>query len=62
HLDPKAAAIKSMEQVTGPVIATTLVLLAMSSRSVSCRGSPVKCTASSASPSRWRSRFRASTR
>lgn len=29
HLDPKAAAIKSMEQVTGPVIATTLVLLAM---------------------------------
>ncbi len=28
-LDPKAAAIKSMEQVTGPVIATTLVLLAM---------------------------------
>ncbi|MDD3886521.1 MAG: multidrug efflux RND transporter permease subunit [Victivallaceae bacterium] len=29
HLSPKAAAIKSMEQVTGPVIATTLVLLAM---------------------------------
>ncbi len=28
-LAPKAAAIKSMEQVTGPVIATTLVLLAM---------------------------------
>ncbi len=29
HLDPKAAAIKSMEQVTGPVVATTAVLLAM---------------------------------
>lgn len=29
HLSPKVAAIKSMEQVTGPVIATTLVLLAM---------------------------------
>ncbi len=29
HLTPKEAAIKSMEQVTGPVIATTLVLLAM---------------------------------
>lgn len=29
HLAPKEAAIKSMEQVTGPVIATTLVLLAM---------------------------------
>ncbi|MDD5664327.1 MAG: multidrug efflux RND transporter permease subunit [Victivallaceae bacterium] len=28
-LDPKTAAIKSMEQVTGPVIATTAVLLAM---------------------------------
>ncbi len=28
-LSPKDAAIKSMEQVTGPVIATTLVLLAM---------------------------------
>ncbi len=28
-LDPKAAAIKSMEQVTGPVVATTLVLMAM---------------------------------
>lgn len=28
-LDPKAAAIKSMEEVTGPVIATTAVLLAM---------------------------------
>ncbi len=28
-LDPHAAAIKSMEQVTGPVIATTLVLLAI---------------------------------
>ncbi len=29
HLAPKAAAIKSMEEVTGPVIATTAVLLAM---------------------------------
>ena len=29
RLEPKAAALKSMEQVTGPVIATTLVLLAM---------------------------------
>ena len=28
-LDPRSAAIKSMEQVTGPVIATTAVLLAM---------------------------------
>lgn len=29
HLSPKDAALKSMEQVTGPVIATTAVLLAM---------------------------------
>ncbi len=29
HLSPKDAALKSMEEVTGPVIATTLVLLAM---------------------------------
>ncbi len=29
HLSPKEAAIRSMEQVTGPVIATTAVLLAM---------------------------------
>ena len=29
HLPPKQAAIKSMEEVTGPVIATTAVLLAM---------------------------------
>jgi HAE1 family hydrophobic/amphiphilic exporter-1 len=29
NLSPKAAAIRSMEEVTGPVIATTLVLLAM---------------------------------
>ena len=29
HLSPKEAAIKSMRQVTGPVIATTAVLLAM---------------------------------
>ncbi len=29
HLSPREAAIKSMEEVTGPVIATTLVLLAM---------------------------------
>ncbi|MDX9787841.1 MAG: multidrug efflux RND transporter permease subunit [Desulfobacterales bacterium] len=28
-LDPKTAAVKSMEQVTGPIIATTLVLLAV---------------------------------
>lgn len=29
HLSPKQAAVKSMEEVTGPVIATTAVLLAM---------------------------------
>lgn len=29
HLQPREAALKTMEQVTGPVIATTLVLLAM---------------------------------
>lgn len=29
HLDPKSAALKSMQQVTGPIIATTLVLLAV---------------------------------
>lgn len=29
HLDPKQAAVKSMEEVTGPVVATTAVLLAM---------------------------------
>ncbi len=29
HLKPKAAAIKAMSQVTGPIVATTLVLLAV---------------------------------
>jgi hydrophobic/amphiphilic exporter-1 (mainly G- bacteria), HAE1 family len=46
-LSPKAAATKAMEEITGPVIATTLVLLAVFVPTAFLGGSQDSCSASS---------------
>ena len=51
ELTPATATNKAMNQITGPIIAITLVLLSVFVPSPSSRAFPVSCSASSPSPS-----------
>ena len=59
--DPRTAAIKAMDEVTGPIIAVGLVLCACSCRARSSAASRASSSASSPSPSPYRPSSRPST-